>query len=271
MKQNKSIKIIISLAMCLCVAVLGLVAAMSFTLWNESWMMHSMKKSGYFEDAAHRTKADCGLVIAQAGVLGNFVEKFISDEMIQEDIVLATDALFRNISSPTSSHFGKLAVEIEDTIYQETGTILGESEKQNNIAVQFQTEQQYAESVRPPLQTIVSILMQYKKIGIFLAIASLVVIVGATVVLFGLSKTIQQWIQTIGSTVMASSVTMFLMAIVSMACRYQKWMPQTNLEYSLFVQWFGGVPLGLCMVGVILLIFSVVIFMIGLKPEKRGV
>lgn len=243
MKQIDMKKSIVALAMALCIGLLGIIGGAFLTLWNEGWLMSRMESSGYFADIALRTKADCGLVISQAGVLGNFVDEFVSDEEIRQDVTMAADALFRNSTPPVTSHFGTLATRIEDVIYKETGMILGESQKQSNIAVQFQTEQQYAQSIRPPFQAILSILLQYKKVGLLMAIGATIVGLGGFLVLFWLSKTMQQLMKTVCCSFLGGGVALAVTAVAAALSGYQKWMPQSNLEYTLFVEWLGGVPL----------------------------
>lgn len=265
--QQKIAKTAVSMALCLCLSMLGMLAGVALTLWNEGWLISSMDKTGYYTDTTQLAKSECSYFINQTGVLGNIVDEFITDEIVRQDVILGVDGLFRNTGAMAFSKFGDLSTRVEDIIYEETGKILDNSEKQQNFSLQFQCEQRYAEIVRPPFQTAISILLQYKQIGLFLAIAAAIVSVMGAMVLFVMSKTMKQWKGLLASNGLVSACTLLVLSIAIQFCGYQNWMPKTNMEYKLFVKWFGGTSWGLAGVAVVLAGGAIALLFWNKKPK----
>ena len=252
--QQKMGKGAILAAIGLCLSVAGLVVIMLLTLWNESWMIGQMEKSDYYSAAARVARADCAEIISQSGVLGNIIEDFIPDDIVRQDIILSTDALFRNSGAVTSSRFSNLKTTIEDIVYEETKQILSEADQSMNTAIQFQCEQRYAQNVKTPFFTAISILLQYKQVSTPLLIAVLAIVFIGVIGLFVLSDTYQQLFVSLAKALTTAGIALFLFGVVVLYCGFQNWMPNANIEYTLFVNWFRGLPIGCLLGGIVMML-----------------
>ncbi len=269
--QQKIAKSGILIAMSLCLSVIGLLVGMLLTLWNEGWLIGKMEQTEYYAVAAQTARADCGAIIAQSGVLSNLVEQFIPDDVVRQDIILSTDALFRNTGAVSTSRFSNLKTVIEDVIYEETQQILSEADQFVNNAVQFQCEQQYAQSIKTPFLTAISILLQYKQISTMLLVATLLIFIIGAVGLFLLSKDYQQLLSSFSTVLAASGLSLFLLGIVVFLSGFQNWMPTQNIECALFISWFQGMPISCIVIGILLMVSAVGLMWYAPKLDKGAV
>lgn len=263
--KNKLAGMLISLALCVCAAVLGLLAALGCSLWSENWIMHSMDAVGYHRQLADRVRADCGALAAQTGVLGTVVNPLLPDEMVRQDVILLTDGLFRNTMAMPQEPFRYFAVQVEDLVYKEMQVFLTEEEKQLAQTVQQQCARQYIESIRPPFQVVLSILLQYRRMAGMTALAAALLAAAAVSVLRRLYGAERSGAAVCGALAAAGGAVIAL-GFAARLCGYQSWMPQQNLEYPLFVYWFGGLPAALWAMGAALAVLGPIL---SLWREKR--
>lgn len=249
--KTKLIRGCVSLALCVCAALLGLLGALGCSLWSENWIMHSMEATGYYGQLAQRVRADCGVLASQTGLLGNIVDPMLPDETVRQDVILLTDALFRGTMAMPETPFEDFAVQVEDIVYDEMQVYLTDEEKQLAQTVQRQCADQYTQSVRPPFQVVLSILLQYRRMAWLLALAASALAAAAAGVLRKLCRA-QGYAREVARPVLSAAVAVAGLGAAVWFCGYQSWMPTQNLEYKLFVYWFGGLAYALWAAGAVL-------------------
>lgn len=249
--KTKLIRGCVALALCVCAALLGLLGALGCSLWSENWIMHSMEATGYYGQLAQRVRADCGVLASQTGLLGNIVDPMLPDETVRQDVILLTDALFRGTMAMPETPFEDFAVQVEDIVYDEMQAYLTDEEKQLAQSVQRQCADQYTQSVRPPFQVVLSILLQYRRMAWLLALAASALAAAAAGVLRKLCCA-QGYARELARPVLSAAVAVAGLGAAVRCCGYQSWMPAQNLEYQLFVYWFGGLAYALWTAGAVL-------------------
>lgn len=254
--------------LCLCLSVCGVLGALELTLFKEGYLAEKMEDAGYFSVIADRVRADCQGYAMDAGVTVSVIDDFLEKEYVKTDILMNMDARFRNSTSGTGARFSGLTVALEDAIYKETGKTPSDGQRAIFSSLQISCEGTYQQAVRPPFETVLNVLLQYRACRQWAWCCFIALGAGAAALLKKASGTKQGWLRALTQAAVGAGLALaVLAALLRWAVPYQDWMPRENISYELFCRWWGGVSFALA--GIALLL-GVTVAVYGLWNRRQA-
>lgn len=261
MNARKIIMALLSGVLCLCIAVLGLMGALELTLFKEGYLFDQMAETGYFSTITDTARAACQGYAADAGFNAQAVDSFLTDSIVQTAIIQNVDAKFRNTVSNAKAAFSNILTYLEDAIYDETGELLTDAQKDQIAVLQISCEGAYQEATRPPFDTGLNVVLQYRSVRQWVWLTFLLVGAAALFLLQKAKETKQELGLCVQQAVLGAGASLLVVAaILEWALPYRTWMPQENISYSLFCAWWGGLPCMLAVLGAVLLAAVVLLY-----------
>lgn len=268
MKIERLLIGLLCVVLCLCTAFLGVLGALELTLFREGYLMHHMKKTGYFETAADTIRASCQEYAMDAGISVELIDFYVLPELVQEDITINTDARFRGMFVFQPERFPLMADKIENQIHEATNQLLPPGEKDRYYVLQNSCEEAWAQLTRPPFDAALSVILQYRSVRKWAWISFAALEAASIWVLCGLSSSKEQIRQRMVCPVLGAAAALWLLALLfGKTLHYQSWMPSQNMAWPLFCSWMGGLAPAIGAAGVV--IFAVLLYWLNQSIAKE--
>lgn len=256
--------------LCLAVSLFALLLAMQVTLFNESYLLQTLESTNYYTNVAHTAKTVCESFFSQAQFGAGMVSNYISEDTVTNDIQSAIYNRFRNAGIKTTARFGSLTSDLTNVVYQETGTQATESDLTRYSALQSTCEGSYQTMVSVPFDAALSIVLQYRSLGVVLYAALGIIAFLSLLSLFKFSVDMPELLNHISGALVPAGFACTLGGLsFVLFSGFQNWMPSDNIAHASFTRWLGGLFPYLAVFGIFIGVCGLVLSVVVIKKFRQ--
>lgn len=262
MKSKKIITVVSAAVLSVCLLALCFLGVMEMTLFKEGYLIGKIEKTGYSAGMSHAVRAACEGYAAAADLAADAATHYVTEEKTAQDIEQRIDGLFRGYTPVETSVFTQMSPDLRDRYVKENGHEPDELRAASFEVLQVICESAYQDAVKPPFGAVLSIILQYRDAAKWILLAFAVLGAGALMLLkTSLAADKAGFWQYAGCSALGAGAALCVAAVLGKwAVPFKTWMPESNIAYPLFCEWFGGVPTMLAVAGIVLAAVSFLLF-----------